>query len=269
MAYWKLASDVAFSSTISDQGGQKHFSCSVPCQRPTATPMWCLTPGLCNAACVGELLSEMVNVEVPPDAKSCTAAIRTCADVTLWQHALDFLILMPDIQVPSNTVACNSVLSTPAAEAAGKLLWPSWPRRSSALKAKVAPNVVTYGAAISACDKGSQWQQSLDLLKLMARRKALPDRVCAVASEIGFPEKSVCVRFSSATSACGRALRWDQALALLASMPAMQLVPDFVSRSTVIAACASALNWSKALSMALALREEAGSALLILSGNIW
>ena len=24
--------------------------------------------------------------------------------------------------------------------------------------------------------------------------KALPDRVCAVASEIGFPEKSVCVR---------------------------------------------------------------------------
>lgn len=108
-------------------------------------------------------------------------------------------------------------------------------------KAKVAPNVVTYGAAISACDKGSQWQQSLDLLKLMVRRKVPPDRVC----------------FSSATSACGRAMRWDHALALLASMPAMQLVPDFVSRSTVVAACASALSWSKALSMALALREEA------------
>ena len=40
--------------------------------------------------------------------------------------------------------------------------------RSSKSKYGVEPNVYTYNAAISACEKGRQWERALELLEEMA-----------------------------------------------------------------------------------------------------
>ena len=37
------------------------------------------------------------------------------------------------------------------------------------------PNVITYSAAISTCEKGSQWQQALELLAEMQAQGLEPD----------------------------------------------------------------------------------------------
>ena len=37
------------------------------------------------------------------------------------------------------------------------------------------PNVISYNAAISACDNGRQWQQALGVLAAMLQTAALPN----------------------------------------------------------------------------------------------
>ena len=37
------------------------------------------------------------------------------------------------------------------------------------------PDVITYSAAISACEKGVQWQRALGLLEMMLRAELVPD----------------------------------------------------------------------------------------------
>ena len=53
----------------------------------------------------------------------------------------------------------------------------------------LAPNVITYSAAISACEKAARWKSALALLVVMRRTRVLPD------------EHS----FNGAILACGRA----------------------------------------------------------------
>ena len=46
----------------------------------------------------------------------------------------------------------------------------------------VFPNSVTYSAAISACEKGEQWQQALDLFVAEQSVKLFPDVIASIAS---------------------------------------------------------------------------------------
>ena len=46
----------------------------------------------------------------------------------------------------------------------------------------VFPNSVTYSAAISACEKGEQWQQALDLVVTEQSVELLPDVITCNAS---------------------------------------------------------------------------------------
>ncbi len=39
----------------------------------------------------------------------------------------------------------------------------------------LTPNVISYSAATSACEKGGQWQRALELLEGMSRRALRPD----------------------------------------------------------------------------------------------
>jgi pentatricopeptide repeat domain-containing protein 1 len=50
------------------------------------------------------------------------------------------------------------------------------------------PNEITYSAAISAREKGSQWRLALNLLSLMPETRVVPDEIT----------------YSAAISACGK-----------------------------------------------------------------
>ena len=76
-------------------------------------------------------------------------------------------------------------------------------------------------AAISACEKGQQWQQALSLLAVMHQTFALPE----VTS------------YSAVISACEKGQRWQQALCLLALMHYTAILPNVISLSAAISAC--------------------------------
>ncbi|CAK0843427.1 unnamed protein product [Prorocentrum cordatum] len=67
---------------------------------------------------------------------------------------------------------------------------------------KLEPDVISYNAGTSACEKGEQWQRALALLSEMREAKLEPDVISYVA----------------ATCACERCGQWRHALSLLSEM---------------------------------------------------
>merc|ERR1712098_872511 len=63
-------------------------------------------------------------------------------------------------------------------------------------------DVVSYSAAISACEKGKHWEEALRLLQEMLHRSLTPD----------------VVSHSAAISACEKGKHWEGALRLLQEM---------------------------------------------------
>ena len=69
-------------------------------------------------------------------------------------------------------------------------------------KAGVTRNVISFNAAISACEKGGQWQRALSLL----------DDMCKAGVTMNV------ISFSAAISACEKGGQWQRALCLLEDM---------------------------------------------------
>merc|ERR1712113_1330214 len=64
----------------------------------------------------------------------------------------------------------------------------------------IVPNVISYSASISACEKGHQWQEALRLLGRMQSQSIVPD----------------VISYSASISACEKGEQWQVALRLLA-----------------------------------------------------
>ena len=67
------------------------------------------------------------------------------------------------------------------------------------LHRSLAPDVASHSAAISACEKGKHWEQTLRLLQENAHRSPTPD----------------VVRYSAVISAGEKGKHWEEALRLL------------------------------------------------------
>ncbi|CAE8614196.1 unnamed protein product [Polarella glacialis] len=98
-------------------------------------------------------------------------------------------------------------------------------------EARVLPNEITYSAAVSACQKGGQWQLALGLLNSMPGMSLIPNEVS----------------YNSAISACGKGGQWQLALILLSQMPDRRLVPNEISYNAAISACEKVGQWQGAL----------------------
>ena len=70
---------------------------------------------------------------------------------------------------------------------------------------ELTPDAVSYHAAVSACEKGKQWEGGLALLQWTVRKELMPD----------------VVSYSAAITACGEA--WNQALRVLKRMLKLDL----------------------------------------------
>ena len=99
--------------------------------------------------------------------------------------------------------------------------------RSSQLE----PNVISYNSAISACSKGQQWEQALNLLSEMRSSWLQPD----------------VISYHSAISACDKGRQWEQALRLLLEMRSSRLEPNVMSYNSAISACDKGQQWEQAL----------------------
>jgi len=95
------------------------------------------------------------------------------------------------------------------------------------------PTVVTFGALISACEKGGQWQLSCGLLEQMRSERVQPNVVA----------------FSAAVSACGRAKHWASALELFARRGEIGVEANRVAFNAAIAACGRGGQWPAALDL--------------------
>lgn len=83
---------------------------------------------------------------------------------------------------------------------------------------KVTPNVVSYTAAVSACEKGGQWQIALYLLDEMPLVKVTPE-VNA---------------YCAAMTACERGGQWQAALSLFQQMQTNQISANNVAYNALL-----------------------------------
>ena len=70
--------------------------------------------------------------------------------------------------------------------------------------------MISYNAAISACEKGSQWEKALGLLQEMTSSGIKPN----------------VISYNAAISACEKGSQWEKALGLLQEMPSSGIKPD-------------------------------------------
>lgn len=104
---------------------------------------------------------------------------------------------------------------------------------SRLLSKGLLPNVISYSAAVSACEKGGQWQRALALFAEMPRFELYPDAVACGA----------------ALRACEVGLQWQLILDLLKGMQGLMLKPDSVCFTSAIATCSKAGQWDEILKL--------------------
>ncbi|CAE7034700.1 unnamed protein product [Symbiodinium sp. CCMP2592] len=95
---------------------------------------------------------------------------------------------------------------------------------------RLEPDVVSYSAAISACEHG-QWTMALQLVDEMVDAELVGDVIC----------------FNSVLSALESSGQWLLALQMLQEMESFAVTPNVISFSTAVSACKQ--KWRTALSM--------------------
>ena len=138
------------------------------------------------------------------------------------------------------------------------------------------PNVISYNAAISACEKGKQRQQALGLLALMQQTAFLPDVISykcrgqcllkglAMAGgpgSLGCDAADCCSAqchfLQGAISVCEKGQQWQQALGLLAGMQQTVGLPNVRSVAAIISACEKGQQWLLALGLFAVMQQTA------------
>ncbi|CAJ1382374.1 unnamed protein product [Effrenium voratum] len=236
-------------------------------------------------------LKEMRRWAVQPNQMTFSSAISACASAFQWQLALDVL----DESVSPNLICFNSLLSALEKGRQPELALALLARMENS-EEDLAPDVVSYSTAIRAMGS-REWEKALELLGRMERRAVDPNvvtygaaisacegRVEVALSLLGrMRQKALrvnAVSCSSAISACEKARKWrtavalfseleeasanliccnsllsvlmmagqaKKALALLAALPQLQVQPDVLSFGAALAACARAAQWRHAI----------------------
>ncbi|CAE8713695.1 unnamed protein product, partial [Polarella glacialis] len=88
------------------------------------------------------------------------------------------------------------------------------------------PDEISHNAALSACEKGRQWQVALYLL---SAREIVADQIS----------------YNAVISACGKASQLPVAMAILWRMPLCRIMPDEISYSAAISAASQSGQWQQ------------------------
>eukprot|EP00929_Paragymnodinium_shiwhaense_P066860 TRINITY_DN33592_c3_g1_i1.p1 TRINITY_DN33592_c3_g1~~TRINITY_DN33592_c3_g1_i1.p1 ORF type:complete len:639 (-),score=153.19 TRINITY_DN33592_c3_g1_i1:398-2314(-) len=170
--------------------------------------------------------------KVKPTITMCKLAIRYLAAGGRWQEAMGLLddleaqAWSPDISTYNHVITSYKALGAAGVKPALALV------RSLETKG-VAPNLATYCAVISVCDRAHEVDLALKLLAEMPEVKLDPQTFV----------------FNAAMNACARSARWVQAMDLLRDLKGRGLQPDVVTYDSAILACQRSLRWKEALGL--------------------
>merc|ERR1719375_1854356 len=87
-------------------------------------------------------------------------------------------------------------------------------------RSRLEPDVISYSAVISVCEKGQHW----------ARAKGLLHEMC------GFAVSLELISCNAAIAACEKGQQWEHSLSLLWDMQRVKTVPESVSYKAAISA---------------------------------
>ncbi|CAE8627968.1 unnamed protein product [Polarella glacialis] len=146
---------------------------------------------------------------------SHNAAISACEKGRRWERALGLLLDL----VPRSDARRAEGLVQPQFQSG----WDG-----------LSPDVVSWNAAVSACEKGCQWGLALRLLGEARRSGLAPGRT------------AIC---SATLASCSQGGRWELLLQSLQALSAAGISPDATSFSAAVAACGDQGLWSRAVDL--------------------
>jgi pentatricopeptide repeat domain-containing protein 1 len=103
-----------------------------------------------------------------PDVSTYNTAVGAYRKDAQWQRAMQLSGLVPDVVTSMRRVRSGS---------RPLRLWVKMQLSG------LVPDVIIYNAAVSACGKGAQWQQALDLLVWMQQSGLVPEVITYNAAE--------------------------------------------------------------------------------------
>ncbi|CAJ1402369.1 unnamed protein product [Effrenium voratum] len=202
---------------------------SEPRRRRRSTSSGCLHPRWPLRACRGGAAAQAAPSRQQL-AGDLTSAAKRAGDQGLWQQVLQLL------------------------EDAGEM--------------QLAPDMILYGAVMSACEKNHQWQQALGIFHQLRKPSLVATSIAisalgrgslwasALQLQMELPQPNV-ITYNATISACERGQQWSVALALLDRMPTRKVSPDIISFNAAINACEKAEEWQRALQAFDAMTIEA------------
>ncbi|CAK9047659.1 unnamed protein product [Durusdinium trenchii] len=185
-----------------------------------------------------------------PDVLMLGAALVNFEKAQQWERALR---AFKASHLRADTHILNSVASACAAGLQPKLAQSVVKEINKLI---VEADVVTYGALVTAAEKGQLWQDSLDLLQHSAAKGIVPDLVLTGAvisasekagqwqSALGIaatmasyslqPNEIVStISFNAAAEACQKSLQWESAVEIMGMMTIDTIKPDIITMSLV------------------------------------
>eukprot|EP00929_Paragymnodinium_shiwhaense_P114529 TRINITY_DN8297_c2_g1_i2.p1 TRINITY_DN8297_c2_g1~~TRINITY_DN8297_c2_g1_i2.p1 ORF type:complete len:413 (+),score=90.46 TRINITY_DN8297_c2_g1_i2:106-1344(+) len=169
----------------------------------------------------------------PPDLPLYGAALAACERSSRWTLALDVLRRLQSGGLQPDALSLNVCVSACSKGAGG------WPAAVALLFEKLQEagvgnmvDIVSFNAAITACQRGGQWELALSIFEDAVRLGFDPD----------------VFTYSALLSAAQSAQRWPLALQVFHErMCDAAVEPDDFVYSTIIAACEKGRLWQHAL----------------------
>ena len=202
----------------------------------TAILQGCVATGQWEAALV--LLDCMLEREVMMDAFACGAAVGACWGQ--WEWALHILFSACDAKSGPGNWQVPAATAMDICSRAGR-----WESALSILQYAgrvFTPNVVVFGAAMSALERGSMWRATQQLLDRMK-------------SSVVAPNVYV---YTAALNSLEKAGNWELVFAMLEDMKGMTVTPTSVTYDVLVRACRNYPGWQAAVHIVYALMPDSG-----------
>eukprot|EP00435_Cladocopium_sp_Y103_P054578 s762_g17.t2 len=229
------------------------------------------------------MLDDMASNGILPDVLSFNSYLHTCASSPscascssgwsngIWLDALRSYERL-GLKTDSFSVASAIKVRSQAARSAFEVfdIYSGWQEGLTVLQtAKAAGHrklTISSNVVLKECSEVSDWQAALVLFGIESDEFSLSTVISACEKAFQWPQalfllhtmpaKDI-VCFGAAASACEKGKQWQLALCLLSEMSDCILQPNLFTFNAVISACGHAREWARALSLLELLGSEA------------